>query len=114
MYETGRDRKLIERGIAALERNATATEKMLAIAEQDVQAMAEVGPPVCPHCGRLNPEVTQLSTEGSGPLGDFVMAAEAHCCNRVLYAVPHGWDTAVNLDLAVALQNAAKKGGNGG
>lgn len=110
MELVGRDRKMIERAVDALERNAEATEKMLALAQTDVAEMAEVGPPVCPHCGRLNPVVTQLGADGAGPLGDFVMVAETHCCNRTLYAVPHAFDTAISLDLAQALLNERKGG----
>ena len=98
-------KKLLERAIDALERNATATENMLAIAEQEQLVMTEPGPPSCPHCGKLNPEVTQIRQEGHGPLGDFVMAAETHCCHKVLYAVPIGFDAVPNLELARDILN---------
>jgi hypothetical protein len=87
---------MVDRIVEALERNAIATEKMLAIAENE-QIQFEQGPPICPGCGRPNPTVTQLET-GSGPLAEFVMKAETHCCNHVIYAVPVGFSTTLHIE----------------
>lgn len=104
------ERNLIQRGIVALERNAEATEKMLAIAEQEQLVMTEPGPPVCPHCGKLDPEITQLEADGSGPLGHFVVVAECHHCNRTFYAIPIGFDTVTTKDLAADVLNQRRAG----
>ncbi len=106
---------VLEQLVSAVERNAVATEKMLAIAEQEQIIMQEPGPPVCPHCGKLDPVVTELPGEagGSGKLSDFVVRCETHCCNRVVFAIPNGWDTAVSQELAEDILKI-KKGGNPG
>ena len=100
-----------ERLISAVERVADANEKLLAIAEEEQITMSEPGPPVCPHCGKLDPIVTQLGAEGgSGELSEFVMRAETHCCQKVLYAVAVGWDTTTHVELAADILKI-KKGG---
>lgn len=101
MTNVGREiAKALEPVVQALERSAKANEDLLTLATQEQIVMAEPGPPVCPFCGRLDPEVTQVAADGDGPLGDFVMAAEAHCCNKVLYAVPLGFDTFTRIEMA--------------
>lgn len=97
----GRDLKILLRdAVKELRRNADATEKMVELAQAEPTFMIETGPPVCPHCGRLNPEVTDVGAGGSGPLGDFVMVGETHCCNKTLYAVPIGFETFPQVELA--------------
>lgn len=97
--------------VTALNRNADATEAMLDIARAEQIVMAEPGPSVCPHCGKLDPVVTQLGAEGgSGELSEFVMRAETHCCNQIVYAIPLGWDTTTSADMAADILKI-KKGG---
>lgn len=110
MTEIGREtERLLNQAVKALERNAVATEKMLAIAERE-QIQFEYSPPMCPHCGAVNPEVTQLNVEGSGLLGDFIMQAEAHCCNHVIYAIPLGFSSANDVEMAKDIQRQLKGG----
>jgi len=89
------DRKLeglLERGVKALE----------SMAEDPVIEMP-TGPPVCPHCERINPTVRVSESEATGPLGEFVI--QAHCvhCNSVFYGVPVLWDC---LESVEAVQQA--------
>jgi hypothetical protein len=107
----GRDEKqLVGRLVEALERSADASEKLLSIAEQEQLVMTEPGPPVCPNCGKVNPTVTQLEADGAGPLGEFVMVAECHHCNRTIYAVPIGFDTVTTKELAGDVLNQRRAG----
>jgi hypothetical protein len=109
MKKGGTDNRM-DRLIAAVERNAEATEQMLTLAKEEQIVMAEPGPPVCPFCGKLDPEVTELGSGGSGKLSEFVIRAETHCCNRILYALPVGWDTTTTPEMAADIQTI-KKGG---
>lgn len=77
---------LLERGVAALENLA-----------EDPEIMMETGPPVCPHCKKMNPNVRIHAVEGTGSLGEFVM--QAHClhCNNVFFGVPIQWDCLTDI-----------------
>lgn len=81
----------------ALERQATAAEKLLELAEREEMVQVESGPPVCPGCGKLNPIVSQVQAGGDGPLHEFVMKVETHCCNKTMYAFAETWVMAPNL-----------------
>lgn len=72
--------RLLERGVAALEK----------LTEDPVVHM-ETGPPVCPHCDRMNPTVRVEESEETGPLGEFVIRCHCTHCNRVFYAIPIQW-----------------------
>ena len=89
MELTRRQEELIELGVSALER----------LAEDPVIQM-ETGPPVCPHCETMNPEVRVQEGEASGPLAEFVI--QAHClrCNKVFYAVPIQWAVSTTVEEA--------------
>jgi len=100
--------------VAAVLRNAEATEAMLALAKEEQIVMSEPGPPQCPHCGKLDPEITELGEKGgSGKLSEFVIAGETHCCNRPIYAIPIGFDTTVSLEMVQDIMTM-KGGKNGG
>lgn len=84
--------KLVRQGVQALERNAKAGERLVEIAEREqIEFQMEPGPPICPQCGKSNPTITQLADDGSGPLAQFVLVAETHCCNATIYGVVEGW-----------------------
>lgn len=93
-----------------LDRQATAAEKLLELAEREEMVQVERGPSVCPNCGALNFTITQLDGDGSGPIDSFVMRGETHCCNRVVLAVPDGWVVVSNPDEAASILEL--KGGN--
>lgn len=104
MELSGRDlKKLLTSAVKALERNAEATEEMLKIANSEQLVTQEPGPPVCPHCGKVDPEITDVSESGgSGFLSGFVIVGETHCCNKTLYAVPFVYDTFTSAEMAQA------------
>lgn len=105
-----RTEDLVNKGLAVLERSAKAQENLLKIVESE-QFTVEQGPPVCPSCGRMNPTVTEIAVDdSSGPLADFVMVAEVHCCNKRIYCVATGWDTFDNVELVKEFMSM-KKGG---
>jgi hypothetical protein len=72
--------EFLERGVTALERLA-----------QDPVIEMETGPPVCPHCEKMNPTVRVEESEGIGALGEFVIKATCTHCGNVFYAVPIQW-----------------------
>lgn len=95
-----------------LDRQATAAEKLLELAERE-EMTVERGPSICPGCGKLNPTVTQLEGDGSGPLDEFVLKGETHCCNKTVYAIPDAWAVVNHRDEASSLLEL-QKGGNRG
>lgn len=71
----------LERGIAALESLA-----------QDPVIEIETAPPVCPHCGRMNPTVRVQETEAIGSMAEIVYRFHCTHCNSVFYGIPIQWD----------------------
>lgn len=69
--------RLLERGVTALERLA-----------EDPVIHVESGPPVCPHCERMNPKVSVHDREASGPLGEFILMVRCDHCMTPFYAIP--------------------------
>lgn len=101
-----------ERVVSALERQATASESLLAIAEKEaIEFVNEEQPPVCPHCGKVDPEVTMLlEARASGKLSEFVAQVECHSCNRASYIVVGRVNMFSNIRLA---QDSQVNGGAG-
>jgi hypothetical protein len=60
------------------------------LAEDPVIQM-EVGPPVCPHCNKVNPRVKTDVSEATGRLFEF--AVQFYCleCNTGFFGVPVQW-----------------------
>lgn len=57
----------------------------------DPEIEIEAGPALCPHCGKHNPVVTILNTEGSGNLEDWILLAECHECHHSFYGLVESW-----------------------
>src|SRR4051812_5452577 len=93
------------------ERIAVALERMVEMTKQEIESQGQEGAPPseCPHCGMLNPTMTQLRL-GSGPVDDFVLVGETHCCNKTVFAVPVQMVIAPNVEAALEIQSI-KKGG---
>lgn len=92
---------LLERGVVALEKLG-----------EDPVIQVETGPPVCPHCERMNPKVRIEESEGSGPLAEIVY--EFHCthCNKVFYGIPLQWSMCRDLQEAkIVVEERAVAGG---
>jgi hypothetical protein len=73
--------------IALLERIAGGIEKM---AEDPVVEM-EVGPPICPHCGRFNPSVTTDEQGGTGTIFEIYLEMVCNSCGNTIYGTPVQW-----------------------
>jgi len=71
---------LMERGVKALEKLA-----------EDPVIQIEGGPPVCPHCNTLNPQVSVHENDGEGPLALFLLDPKCENCGKTFYAVPLEW-----------------------
>jgi hypothetical protein len=86
----GREEMILAgRLVSAMERQADANEALIALAKEEREKELS-GPPTCPHCGYVNPSI-QARFDGSGPLGDFVLAATCNHCEKVFYAEPINW-----------------------
>ena len=68
--------RLLERGVVALEK-----------LNEEVNVEIDPGPPICPHCGTEDPEVTCVEGESVGPLSQVVIEARCMECENIMYAV---------------------------
>lgn len=76
--------------IRALERIAVANEELIRLAKDERDVGESItGPPLCPHCGRLNPSIR--SEGGSGEFADFKLVAHCENCGQTFLAVSQGW-----------------------
>lgn len=67
-----------------LVRIADALEKLASDPEVEI----EVGPPVCPSCGKLNPTVVLPSQEGGqGPMAEIIVNGHCAHCGSPFYIV---------------------------
>src|SRR3954466_11811574 len=67
-----------------LVRIADALEKLAADPEVEI----EVGPPVCPSCGKLNPTVALADQEGGqGPMAEIIVNGYCTHCGATFYIV---------------------------
>jgi hypothetical protein len=110
-----------QRVVEALERIANTSERA-AVAAEELNTLAKeerevddilggdklVDPPVCPHCGEINPE-TQ-SKGGEGKLLDFVLVSPCGNCGEAIYAIPVGYRIVANYDEAREIRDARKGG----
>jgi hypothetical protein len=80
MSENERDRRLEQ----MLDRIALGIEKLAADPEVEI----EVGPPICPQCGKFNPEILLDPTESArGPMSEVVVTGTCVHCNAYIYIV---------------------------
>jgi uncharacterized protein with PIN domain len=70
-----------------LERIATAIEKLA----EDPVLEIESGPPICPHCETVNPDVSISEVEEEGPLIEYLLIPTCSNCGKKFYAVPLEW-----------------------
>lgn len=70
--------------VSAAVRIADALEKLAADPEVEI----EVGPPVCPSCGVLNPTVVLPAQEGGqGPMAEIIINCHCAQCGSPIYVV---------------------------
>lgn len=78
---------LVERGVLALEKLAS-----------DPVVEIEAGPPICPSCGKHDPIVTMMETEGQGKLSDFIIKGQCHTCGETIYGIIESYSMHASLD----------------
>lgn len=78
--------------LAVFERIAVANEKLIELATEERKIEDQPGPPYCPHCAVLNPEVVTQGGARGGPLADYILVARCENCGNMLYGRPNGWD----------------------
>ena len=81
--------RLLERGVVALEK-----------LNEEVQVEIDPGPPICPHCGTEDPEVTCMEGESVGPLSEVVIEARCMECENIMYAVVESYSMHRESDTA--------------
>jgi hypothetical protein len=92
---------LLERGVTALEK----------LGEDPVIEM-QTGPPVCPHCERINPTVRTGEDEGEGPMAGIVYRFQCQHCHKLFYGIPLQWSMCVDLNqAALVIQERADVSG---
>lgn len=84
--------KLDPETLAVFERIAVANERLIELATEERAIDDQPGPPYCPHCAVLNPEVVTQGGARGGPLADFILVARCENCGGTLYGRPNGWD----------------------
>lgn len=95
------ERELMERGVSALEKLSA-----------DPVIQMETGPPVCPFCDRMNPNVRVEESEATGPLAEFVIQAQCQHCNKVFFGIPLQWSTCRNIqEVQAVISERAELGG---
>ena len=99
----GRDDKFL----AVLERIAVANEKLIELAVEERSVENSPGPPFCPSCMTVNPDIRNEG--GGGPMADFILAARCGTCKAMIFAVPEGWKVFPTADEA---KYAVMGGGN--
>jgi hypothetical protein len=82
-----------------LTRGVTALEKL----GDDPVFQMETGPPVCPYCERMNPNVTVSESEATGPLAEFIIKCVCNSCHRVFYGIPLQWSMCQDVQEAEAV-----------
>lgn len=82
---------LMDEGISVGTRIAEALEKLVN------EPLIEItpAPPVCPHCGRINPEIqTRGGNPTTGLMSHYVMEAVCISCGGEIYAITRDWKVA--------------------
>lgn len=94
-----RAEELLNRAVVALESLA-----------EEPQLEIPTSPPICPHCGTINPNVRGHETEGEGPMSEIFLELQCTTCENSFYVVPEGW---VNFTEEVELKEFFERAGNG-
>jgi hypothetical protein len=91
-----------------LVRIAEAVEKLAAEPEVEI----EVGPPVCPSCGKINPTVELPNQEGGqGPMAEIIVNGFCTHCGRSFYIVIESFSVHQSVTTAGEEIEARKKAG---
>lgn len=97
----------MERAEELLERIAVAVEKL----GEEPEFEIPTSPPVCPHCGMLDPVVgTDVDYKGAGKMSKFFLSFSCTNCAKPFMAVPQGW---VNFTELSELREFFERADNG-
>jgi hypothetical protein len=77
----------MERAEELLERIAVGVEKL----GEEPEFEIPTSPPICPHCGTLDPNVGVENTAGQGKMSGFFLRLTCLVCSKLYFAVPQGW-----------------------
>jgi uncharacterized protein with PIN domain len=106
----GRDAEMLQRIAAASERQAQASEDLLALAREERMSF-EPGPAMCPHCNAISPMISEEVEESIYPMNEHVLIAHCHQCGKPFFALADGWSVYVSSD-DVKLEVARRRAGN--
>jgi len=102
MADTGREARMEElfnRGVEALEKIAS-----------DPVIEYEAGPPICPHCGKYDPEITTPASDGAhGPLSELAISAQCMNCGSTFVVVIESYSMHRTPDTAIVEINERKE-----
>jgi hypothetical protein len=73
----------------------------------------EVGPPVCPHCQRVNPTVRTEQHDAMGPLFEYAVALYCMECENKFYGVPVEWSMHQDVSTLTYELEGRKSSGDG-
>lgn len=91
-----------------LVRIADALEKLAADPEVEI----EVGPPICPSCGKLNPTVALGPQEGGqGPMAEIIVDGYCIHCGATFFIVIESFSVHQSITTAGEELEARKKAG---
>jgi len=94
-----RAEELLERGVVAL-------EKLV----EEPSFEIPTSPPVCPHCGTFDPNVSVEERGGQGKLSQYFLKLTCLTCSKPYMAVPQGF---VNFSEVKELQEFLERAENG-
>lgn len=79
---------------------------------EDPVVELETGPPVCPHCERVNPEIRVQEKETTGAMAEFLIRAHCQHCNNLFYGLPIHWLNFRDVDeVRIAIAERMEVGG---
>jgi hypothetical protein len=92
--ERGEYRRLLEIGeriTHALEKQTAAIEEMAKPIEPVELEVQRIGAPVCPNCGKFDPEITTEDESGTGRLSELFILGTCGNCKAPIYCLPESY-----------------------
>lgn len=97
----------MERAEELLERIAVAVEKL----GEEPEFEIPTSPPVCPHCGTLDPVViVHEDVRQQGKMSEFFIKLTCTNCSNIYFVMPQGW---VNFTELSELREFFERADNG-
>lgn len=80
---------LLREAVVELRRSAKAQEDLIRLATEERDYGDSLKPPpMCAHCGTINPKIVVLNHDQPGHMREFVLIAKCQHCQGAFYAVP--------------------------